>query len=70
MDAYEKLASGIILQTVKDYRVTRKKIRKNSDSQDTQTKIESIRRFFLSPWFAALSEAAGSYIIRKLDGEG
>lgn len=70
MDGFEKLANAIILQAVKDYRTARKKIRKKPDNRDAQAEVESIRRFFLSPWFAALSEADGKCILRKLDGEG
>ena len=70
MDGVERLANAIILQAAKDYRAARRKIRKKPDNREAQAEIASIRRFFLSQWFSALSDADGSYILRKLDGEG
>ena len=70
MDGVERLANAIVLQAAKDYRAARRKIRKKPDNREAQAEIASIRRFFLSQWFSELSEADGSYILRKLDGEG
>lgn len=69
MEGAERLANAIILQAAKDYRAARRKIRTRMDNQDAQSEIDSIRGFFLSQWFMALSEADGSYILRILDGE-
>ena len=58
MDPYENLAQAIILQAVKDYRLT-----------DDESELAEIERFFRSGWFGVLSKVDPEYLIRKLRKE-
>lgn len=69
MDPYEKLANAIILQAVKDYRATRRKLKRNPRNHLAQAEADSIERFFRSPWYGCLTEVDGEMLIRKLKEE-
>lgn len=58
MDPYENLAQAIILQAVKDYRLT-----------DDEQELTEIERFFRSGWFGVLSIVDPEYLIKKLRKE-
>ena len=58
MNPYEKLANAIILQAVKDYRMTYK-----------EEKLHEIERFFRSGWFGVLSKVNPEYLIKRLQKE-
>ena len=58
MDPYENLAQAIILQAVKDYRLT-----------DDEHELAEIERFFRSGWFGVLSKVDPEYLIRQLRKE-
>ena len=58
MDPYENLAQAIILQAVKDYRLT-----------DDEQEVAEIERFFRSGWFGVLSKVDPEYLIKKLRKE-
>lgn len=58
MDPYENLANAIILQAVKDYRLT-----------DDEQELAEIERFFRSGWFGVLSKVDPEYLIRQLRKE-
>lgn len=58
MDPYENLAQAIILQAVKDYRLT-----------DDESEHAEIERFFRSGWFGVLSKVDPEYLIKKLRKE-
>ena len=58
MDPYENLAQAIILQAVKDYRLT-----------DDEYELAEIERFFRSGWFGVLSKVDPEYLIKKLRKE-
>ena len=45
MNPYEELANAIVLQAVKDYRLT-----------DDEAELAEIERFFRSGWFGVLSK--------------
>ena len=66
---YEKLANAIILQAVKDYRTAGQKLKKKSTNHMAQADMESIERFFRSPWYGCLTEVDGEMLIRKLREE-
>ena len=53
LDPYENLAQAIILQAVKDYRLT----------------DDECERFFRSGWFGVLSKVDPEYLIKKLRKE-
>ena len=58
MNPYEELANAIILQAVKDYRLT-----------DDERELQEIERFFRSGWYKALTSVDGEYLIQKLREE-
>ena len=58
MDPYENLANAIILQAVKDYRLT-----------DDEQELQEIERFLRSGWFGVLSKVDPEYLIRQLRKE-
>lgn len=58
MNPYEELASAIVLQAVKDYRL-----------HDDEKELASIERFFRSGWFSVLTSIAPKMLIAKLRKE-
>lgn len=58
MNPYEELANAIILQAVKDYRLT-----------DDEQELQEIERFFRSGWFGVLSKVDPEFLIKKLRKE-
>jgi len=58
LNPYENLANAIILQAVKDYRLT-----------DDEQEFQEIERFFRSGWFGVLSKVDPEYLIRQLRKE-
>lgn len=58
MNPYEDLANAIILQAVKDYRLT-----------DDERELQEIERFFRSGWFGVLSKVDLEFLIKELRKE-
>ncbi len=58
MDPYQKLANAIVLQAVKDYRMT-----------DDERELKEIERFFHSTWFGVLTSVDPDLLISKLRKE-
>ena len=58
MNTYENLANAIVLQAVKDYRLT-----------DDEAELAEIERFFRSDWFGVLTDVDPEYLIRRLRKE-
>ena len=58
MNPYEELANAIVLQAVKDYRLT-----------DDEAELAEIERFFRAGWFGVLSKVDPEYLIRNLRKE-
>lgn len=58
MNPYEELANAIVLQAVKNYRLT-----------DDEAELAEIERFFRSGWFGVLSKVDPEYLIRNLRKE-
>lgn len=54
MNPYENLANAIILQAVKDYRLT-----------DDEQQLQEIERFFRSGWFGVLSKVDPEFLIKS-----
>ena len=69
MDGYEKLANGIILLAVKDYRSALRKLMRNPRSQTANDTVQEVERFFRSDWYKSLTEVDGEMLIRKLREE-
>ena len=58
MNPYENLANAIVLQAVKDYRLT-----------DDEAELAEIERFFRSDWFGVLTDVDPEYLISRLQKE-
>ena len=58
MNPYENLANAIVLQAVKDYRLT-----------DDEAELAEIERFFRSDWCGVLTDVDPEYLIRRLRKE-
>ena len=58
MNIYEELANAIILQAVKDYRLS-----------DDERELKEIERFFRSGWFCVLSKVDPEFLIQSLQKE-
>ena len=58
MNPYENLANAIILQAVKDYRLT-----------DDEQQLQEIERFFRSGWFGVLSKVDPEFLSNVLRKE-
>lgn len=69
IDPYVKLANAIIIQAAKDYRNTRKKLKKNRKNEEAKLMVEDLERFFRSDYFAALSDLNGQALLTKLEEE-
>lgn len=68
-DPYERLANGIVLQAVADYRAALKAIKRNPGNKEKISEALQIEKFFRSPWYQMLTKVDGEYLIRKLQAE-
>jgi len=68
-DPYENLANAIVLQAVKDYRETRKKLKKCKKNEDAKLMVSDCESFFRSDWFAVLTSVDGEMLLKKLQEE-
>jgi hypothetical protein len=66
IDPYEKLASAIVLQAVKDYRDALRKLKKRPDYVPAEKTIKEVERFFHSDWYKELTSVDGDYLLRKI----
>ena len=66
---YENLANAIILQAVKDYRMTLKSLKANSRNRTAQADKAEIERFFRSQWYSTLTDVNGEMLILSLQKE-
>lgn len=69
MDAYEKLGNAIILQAVKDYRTTLKRLKRHPRNCMDLSSKQEIERFFRSPFFSKLTSVDPEVLINKLGRE-
>ena len=58
MDPFQELANAIVLQAVKDYRMT-----------DNEQELREIERFFRSGWFGVLTKVDPDLLITNLRKE-
>ena len=63
---YEKLANGIVLQAVSDYRTALKKVKKNPNNREAIDEALQIEKFFRSEWYQVLTSVDGEYLIDRL----
>ena len=69
VNPYEELAQAIILQAVKDYRQTNKRMVIKPDDPKIQNRRAELEKFFLSSWFALLTDLNGKQLLQKLQAE-
>ena len=69
VDPYENLANAIVLQAVKDYRDSKKKLKKHPNNEESKRIINDVTRFLLSDWITALTTVDGRLILKKLEME-
>ena len=68
-DPYESLANAIILQAVKDWRDSVKKLNKRPRFQPAIDMKKECEEFFLSDYFKILSSVDGCWLLNKLKKE-
>ena len=69
MDAYERLANAIILQAVKDYRRTLKRLSRRPHDSDIKKDKMDLEELFRSDWFSTLTSLDPEVLIEKLTSE-
>ena len=66
---YERLANGIVLQAVEDYRSALRKLKRKADNRDAMDEALRIEKLFRSQWYGQLTGIDGEYLIRRLREE-
>lgn len=69
MTPYERLANGIVLQAVKDYREALQDLRINPSYPDALRTVSEVERFFRSGWFSVLTSVDGVVLMERLRKE-
>lgn len=69
MDAFEKLASAIILQAVKDYRFALKRLAKHPRNDSALYTKREVECFFHSGMFAIFTSLNPDMLIQQLQKE-
>lgn len=64
--AYQELANAIIIQAIKDYRQICRILSRNPDNKLEQHKKKNIEAFFVSDYFAAITNLDGHVLLQKL----
>ncbi len=68
-DRYEDLANAIVLQAVKDYRDSLKRLKKYPNKDTDLFTIQEVEQFFRSDWYSTLTTIDPEILIRKLKEE-
>ena len=68
-DGWEGLAGAIILQAVEDYRRINQRLMKKPDDLKLQSQKAEIEEFFISSWFAVLTDVNGRRLLHRLQDE-
>ena len=66
---YEELAQAIILLAVNDYRRNNKRMALCPIDQKLQRGRKELEKFFLSSWFAILTDLDGQQLLHQLQAE-
>ncbi len=69
MNGYERLANAIVVQAVKDYRSSRRKLKKHPYDANAKRMASECERFFKSWWFMELTKVDGKMVFSKLREE-
>ncbi|MCI6652368.1 MAG: hypothetical protein MSH11_02950 [Ruminococcus sp.] len=63
---YEELANAIILQAVKEYKLSLKALRRYPHDSSASYRKREVEQFFRSKWFKELTDADAEFIINGL----
>ena len=69
MNLYDKLANTIVMQAVRDWRFSVRKLKKRPRYNPAREMRDECERFFLSGWFVALTNVDGNVILNELKKE-
>lgn len=69
LDPYEALANAVVLQAVKDWRESTKKVSRGRRNINAQDMKEECKRFFTSSYFSTFTEMDGNMLLMKLKQE-
>ena len=69
MTPYEKLANGIVLRAVDDYRDALRDLKVNPSYPLALRTVSDVERFFRSGWFSVLTSLDGVVLMKKLQKE-
>ena len=69
MECYQELANAIVLQAVKDYRILKPMLHKESMNRIVQAQMTEVRKFFQSRWFRQLTDLDPCLLLEKLSKE-
>ena len=68
-DPYERLAQAIVVNTVKEWRDAKRKLKTHPRNSTAQRQLFDCERFFRSGWFTELSGLDGETILERLEEE-
>lgn len=66
---HEQLANAIILQAVRDFRVSYSSLKKNPNDLEAQNMLREVRAFFKGGWICALTELDGAGLLDSIERE-
>ena len=69
MNPYQELANAIILQAVKDYRVTLRRCAAHPRDRAYNNERAGLERFFRSGWFGFLTNLDGEVLMHQIQDE-
>ena len=68
-DPYQELANAVVLQAVKDYRDSRKKLAKGRKNYQAEKMKAECEKFFTSDLFSIYTDLDGEMLLSKLEQE-
>ena len=68
-ECWEELANAIIIQAAKDFRSARKMLRRYPSHRLAKRISRETEEFFLSLWYAQLTDVDGRYLLNRLRRE-
>lgn len=69
LDPYEALANAVVLQAVKDWRESAKKVSRGRRNINAQAMKDECEKFFTSSYFNIFTELDGNMLLMKLKQE-
>ena len=68
-ESYQRLANGIVLRAVKDYRCALRKLDRYLYSEKATHQKSEVERFFRSEWYELLTSVDPKMLIARLNEE-